>query len=791
MQPVVLGVPGESGGYFPNRLIAGRAGDRKDQRAEETLRDCDSNSLYPTRVNDAEAYAHEPNTGLITLVTDANSVATKTDYDRFGRPLLVTNGYGTGAATATSYEYSDANRYVIARSDLDGTSGSKVVSVQRYDSLGNLRLTQLLDGADPGNLDTNETAGIRTEYRHYYSGGYLYKLVSNPSGGQNDSTPQGWTQTIFDQMGRVATTTSFQGSTPGNSAWSGTSLGSVTTSYGVGTPTGGSIAGQWVTTSDEALVTRTATTDALGRLVEVVEAPTGLAYKTLYDYDVGDNLIGVYMAGQSRNFTFDSLSRLRSATNPENGTIGYTYDADGNLLTRTQGGITTTLTYDSHDRLLTKTYTDNTPTVTNTYGGCANGIGRLCSASNSVSATTYQYDPLGRATESTQTDATVPRTFQYAYNLAGSLDSVTYPSGREVTYGFDAAGRPTSAQAGTTTYASGIEYASSGGLLQITFGNGLAESWSYNSRLQPTQFSLGSGGSVWSLTNDYSYRVGNNGNVQKQVLSVPQMSGLTTVYSYDSLNRLSVAAEKPSSPASPACSGSGDVQSGGWCQQFSYDQYGNRLIANRVNTGVGIEPGGYDNSNHISSAGWQYDARGDIVTDAVGNRFGYDAEGRQIAYCAPGTRDLRWRGELAGACATRMTREGQRVRKELASGGTATYVYDSDGNLAAEYDDGLPPGDTGTEYLTTDQLGSTRTVTNASGGVVSYRDYEPFGDDVLVSSGSPRYGVPGYPANDAVSLQFTGKEKDTETNLNFFLGAILRRFAGEVHESGPDWGIDC
>ena len=53
--------------------------------------------------------------------------------------------------------------------------------------------------------------------------------------------------------------------------------------------------------------------------------------------------------------------------------------------------------------------------------------------------------------------------------------------------------------------------------------------------------------------------------------------------------------------------------------------------------------------------------------------------------------------------------------------------------------------------------------------------YEPFGNDVLVSGESPRYGVPGYPANDAVSLQFTGKEKDTETNLNFFLA---RYYAG-------------
>lgn len=268
----------------------------------------------------------------------------------------------------------------------------------------------------------------------------------------------------------------------------------------------------------------------------------------------------------------------------------------------------------------------------------------------------------------------------------------------------------------------------------------------------------------------------NNGNVQKQVLSVPQMANLTTVYAYNPLNRLSVAAEKPANAGAPACSGESDVQSGGWCQQFSYDQYGNRLISNRVNTGVGVEPGAYDSANHISSAGWQYDARGDIVRDGAGNQFGYDGEGRQVAYCAAGSGAITCDGVAAGwTVRYRYDAQGRRVRKELASGGTATYVYDVTGNLAAEYDDGLPAGDSGTQYLTADQLGSTRVVTNASGGVVSYRDYEPFGNNILVTSGSPRSGVPGYPASDAVSLQFTGRERDGETGLDYF-GA--RYFSG-------------
>jgi hypothetical protein len=42
-----------------------------------------------------------------------------------------------------------------------------------------------------------------------------------------------------------------------------------------------------------------------------------------------------------------------------------------------------------------------------------------------------------------------------------------------------------------------------------------------------------------------------------------------------------------------------------------------------------------------------------------------------------------------------------------------TFVYDAFGNLAAEY--GGPVGPTGTQYLTSDHLGSTRLVTDSSG----------------------------------------------------------------------------
>ncbi|OYW03193.1 MAG: hypothetical protein B7X11_03425, partial [Acidobacteria bacterium 37-65-4] len=87
--------------------------------------------------------------------------------------------------------------------------------------------------------------------------------------------------------------------------------------------------------TDEAGKVRTSTSDAAGRLTQVVEDPSGLDYLTTYNYDTLDDLTAVHQGGsngQTRSFVYDSLKRLTRSTNPESNTISYQYDADGNEL---------------------------------------------------------------------------------------------------------------------------------------------------------------------------------------------------------------------------------------------------------------------------------------------------------------------------------------------------------------------------------------------------------------------------------------------------------------------------
>ena len=105
----------------------------------------------------------------------------------------------------------------------------------------------------------------------------------------------------------------------------------------------------------------------------------------------------VQQGSQSRSFTYDALSRLKQAINPESGTINYTYDSNGNLETKTDArSVVTTFTYDGLNRVLTRTYSGaapggTTPGVSYSYDNAAvtNSKGRLTSVSSSVSSYSY------------------------------------------------------------------------------------------------------------------------------------------------------------------------------------------------------------------------------------------------------------------------------------------------------------------------------------------------------------------------------------------------------------------
>jgi len=725
----------------------------------QTLPSGESTSAFPTTVtnalNQTSTYEYDYYLGRPTSATDPNSITTGFAYvDPLDRLTQVTRGSDTAQ---TTYAYVDTpnNVSVTTTSDQASLNDNIIKSEVFYDGLARKEVTWQY--ADCGYILVQQT---------YDAMGRPYQ-VSNPYRPCNYE-PLENTTTLYDALNRPLTVTTADGS-----------------------PTSMSYLGNKTTITDPAGKTRSTLTDAAGRITSVTEAGTLL---TSYLYDALNDLTNVCQGatfsgavcssgGQPRTFAYDSLARLTSAMNPESvSATAYVYDKDGNLTTKTDAnGNTVTTAYDQLNRVISKTYSVQAPTVptpsvtycydgntlspcTGAPSGAYNLVGHLTLVGSTASTTTYgQYDKLGDIAQSSQTTGGNTYTFGYGYNLANAMTGMTLPSGRAVSWTYDIANRTTSAGwtppgGSTEPYASAVQYASQGDISQFTLGNGLVEARSYDQwRQQPIGVTLGTSATDSSrLGLSFSYCVSgspctnNNGNLQSQAIGP---LGATQTYTYDNLNRLYTSAEASGSAAT-------------WSETFNYDNFGNRWVpAYSGITLSGLTPMGnsYNPATNrflSSDTNFLYDSNGN-QTKVSPYAITYDAENRQTNVAIDG-----------GTTATyAYDGDGRRVTKTIIGGSTTVYVYDAKGDLEAEYST-APPTETDTLYLTTDHLGSTRVVSNATGAVVGYHDYLPFGEEIPSGTGG-RGSL--YDAADGVTHKYTSKERDTETGLDFF-GA--RYFSG-------------
>ena len=557
--------------------------------------------------------------------------------------------------------------------------------------------------------------------------------------------------------------------------------------------------------------------DAQNHLVEADENVTGWqgasygsgsqpTYKTTYSYDALDDLVGVCQNGSGpsctgglqRTFNYDGLKRLTSAVNPESGTISYVYDKSNNVMSSLSArNITTSFSYDGLNRLTGKTYSDGiTPWVANTYDctTCGFGIGRLylVQAGNSYNYRTY--DLMGRVVTSSEY-LTAPNgakqgwAMSYKYDYADEPTSFTFPSGRVQNTSYDQAKRLTALfdnfNSVNVDLASNFGYYPNGAVEDVYLGNSNSsqthQHTTLNSRLQVTGRSAqvhSTDGSPTLLTLGFNYpsSPSNNGNISSESITTNGGMGssginVTQSFGYDAFNRILSMSE-----------------TSGLSQSYGYDAYGNRAL-----TG-GYAPSPYQTPTSTSqftgnrwlgsgSSTAGYDASGNQTQNTNGgNVFTFDAENRMV------TSNI---GNM-GVTSYVYDGEGRRIEK-TSSTFTSYYVYDSSGDPVAEYTTETQPV-YGTLYVTPDHLGSTRLLTNGNGDVVRRYDYLPFGEEIPSGSYSrgndyggnqyPNAGGSSFPG-DAASHKFTGKERDTESGLDYF-GA--RYYASNMGRwMSPDW----
>jgi len=716
------------------------------------------------------------NVGAVSQIKDVNLGLTNFQYSD---PLNRITQVSRPDTSYINFSYDDVNITATATQEINNGAASTLVAQHQFDGVGRLTESRLF--GDPcGSIKTDTI---------YDPNGRIYQ-TSNPYCSSSEST-YGMTTQQYDGLDRNTKVIPPDGSQTSNNA---------TTNYSA----------NCLTVTDEAEKKRMSCTDALGRVTKVFEPNSSgsLVNETDYQYDVLNNVICVAQKGtdttaftncaaspatwRPRSFVYDSFSELISSTNPEAGSITYSYDGDGEILTKTEPApnqpgsatVTITYTYDALHRLKSKTYSNGDPSVTYTYdesaclgaASCAN-IGHRTSMTDAAGSEHWSYDAMGRVLEDQRTTNAITKTTSYAYYLDGSVSSITYPSGKVISYSYDAVTRPISV-ADTTSgiaYASAATYSPAGGLARLQNGANLVSTFYYNSRLQPCRISVKSSGNAPTQCSDsanignvmdftYSFGIGVSDNGTLAQLANNRNSARTQSFTYDSLNRLATAATSASTGTYA------------WGLQFGYDIWGNLLSATVTQGSAPMLSQSADNANRV--VGFCYDSAGNLLnqTGACGSNptltYQYDAENRLV--------------QTAGVTYT-YDGDGQRVKKSsgvLYWYGTAEEILDessASGTITDEYiffggkriarrHVGSPDS---VAYYFADHLGSSRIVTDGSGGVLDDADFYPFG------------GERSYASSSGNHYKFTGKARDSESQMDYF-GA--RYYASTVGRwMTPDW----
>jgi RHS repeat-associated protein len=473
-----------------------------------------------------ETYTFDTNTGLMTSHTDQNGQPTSYNYDALLRIQSITyppsqNGLTGGGSDTFTYTDTPGSVSVELQRSID-TSRSTTEEVL-FDGFGRQISVSKANGESTP-YDRTDTCYDARGLKSFSS--YPYQSASDtgwsvcPSSNAGDSF-------LYDALKRPTTVTHSDGS-------------SVTTSYygpatKVADEGNGSTSIQTISQEDgigrlKSVCEVTSTTPAVGPAPAACnQALAATGFLTTYSYaGLGDlkNLTGVTQSGlNARSFSYDSLSQLLTATNPESGTVCYGtysgstcvsgYDANGNLLSRTRsapngagGTVTTSYAYDALNRLTTITYSDGaTPKVTYNYDETTSAVGALTnttgrkssekvtdSGGHVLSAGVYTYDPMGRVATNWQcTPQTCPGTSYYSvgygWNYIGDMTALSDgSSATSYSYSTNLAQRITGLSSSLNdqnhppAMFSGVSYNAFGSVTADSFGNGATESFTYYPR---------------------------------------------------------------------------------------------------------------------------------------------------------------------------------------------------------------------------------------------------------------------------------------------------------------------
>lgn len=498
-----------------------------------------------------------------------------------------TDGRGSSYIYRTRYSYDDLNRLTEIQPPVSGSlpttftyaSDWSTVTVTRgghsieysFDGLGRLIGKHDLQ-TDHRVTYTYNALGVKTQEK------FLYGSTTVDT-------------TAYDALGRPTSVTH-----AGDSS-------SITYTYSATSGTGPS-----ATVTDEDAKQTTLAYEGFGdpddtRLVSVIDA---LGHGTTYQYNSYNLVSGITapLTKGNRSFTYYANLLLHTETSHESGATTYAYDGLGNLTQKTRAnGTWEDFNYDRANRLIEHSFSDSTPTVSFTYDGAS----QRTQVSNSDVTFDYVYDGNKNLTSKQTSAAIGSKTEALSYDDMDRLDTVTYPSGREVTYTYDDRDWVTDVTEGSTSggadYATGITRYVTGAIQQLSLGNGATTGYGLDDRYRVNAISTSAAaGSVMSLGFTYDPA----GDLTDWDDNLDSSNSRT--FGYDDLHRLTSA-----------------NASGLWGNlTLGYDALGNRTSRAQTYNGTVTSSYTYDTNNRLTQVKtgslteqYSYDARGSLATAVI------------------------------------------------------------------------------------------------------------------------------------------------------------------------------
>lgn len=636
-------------------------------------------------------YADYTSFNLPQHVTDPGGVSTTLVYDPSGHLLTKSTPITGGTTATTTYAYDSAHPGDV----LTATDPENRITTYTYDANG-MRASAL----DP--------AGDKTTYV-YDAIGRMTSSVA-PLGNVTGGTPSQYTTTY--------TTNAF-----GNPLTVTDPLNEVTTF--------GYDANQNKTSVKDANNHTTTYSFDYDNELTLVTRPDASTMGTVYDGN-GNVTQQVDGLNHATVYAYDVLNRKTSVTDALSRATGYAYDLAGNLTTLTDAdNHATTYSYDSANELIRISYQTGTPgNVTYSY----DLDGRRTSMLDPTGTTAYVYDSLGRLTSNTDgAGATVG----YGYDRSSRITSIAYPASLgTVIRGYDSAGRLSSV-ADWLSHSTAFGYDANSEMTSITYPNTVTAANGYDRAGHLISISDKQGINAPFFTESYSRDLAGQltGNGSQSFGYDTQnrlTSGGLQGYGYDPADRITTVNTTGGNQGALAYDNADQLQTytqtvgGTQVQKYTYafDSRGNRTSKTDV-------------SNNVSTYGWDQANR--MVSYQAGSAsasYSYNGDGLLLSKSLNGTPEA-----FAWDAA-----DGLPL---MIKDGTTAYVT-GPGGLPLEQVVGST-----VRYFHSDQIGSTRGITDSSGAFVQSYAYDPYGN-VTTTSGSI-----------ANPFQFQGQFLDSATGLYY------------------------